>query len=179
MLPFCLDWCGSVGWASVCKAKGRRFDFWSGHMLGCRFCLSPLSGHIMQPIDVSLSHGCVFPSLSPSLPLSNQEIKSFKNCYIFTSVNRHVCSTLFPLSLAARTGRARGSLVLAVLPCSQACPSSVYYRSPPAIQKDLCKYVSQDGIPLPRSLCTLPLGPEDSQNSWPQSRMSCLSLLLL
>ena len=27
-------WCGSVGWASSCKAKGRQFNSWSGHMSG-------------------------------------------------------------------------------------------------------------------------------------------------
>ena len=28
------DWCGSVGWVSYRKVKGRRFDSQSGHMPG-------------------------------------------------------------------------------------------------------------------------------------------------
>ena len=31
---FTPDWCGSVGWASSCKAEGHQFDSRSGHMPG-------------------------------------------------------------------------------------------------------------------------------------------------
>ena len=60
---FCPDWCGSVSWASSCKAKRRRFNAQSGqsgHVPGLGW-----SAYERQPIDVSLSHQC----FSPSLPL--------------------------------------------------------------------------------------------------------------
>ena len=51
-----------------CKAKGRQFDSWSGHMPGV---------WVWRMSDVSLSHCYFSPSLSPSLPLS-LKIKSLK-----------------------------------------------------------------------------------------------------
>ena len=60
-------WCGSVGRALACKAKGHCFNSWST-CLGC--ATGPWQGASKKPIDVSLPHWHFSPSLPPSLPLS-------------------------------------------------------------------------------------------------------------
>ena len=66
-------WCGSVDQALACEPKGHWFDSQLGHMPRL-WARSPVRH--MQ--DVSLSHPCFFPSLSPSLPLSLKISKILK-----------------------------------------------------------------------------------------------------
>ena len=51
------DQCGSVGWASSCKAKGRWLDSQSGHMPGLQLVLVPGQAHTtgIQLMFLSLS----------------------------------------------------------------------------------------------------------------------------
>ena len=56
-------WC-SVDWAPACKPKGLQFNSQSGHMPGLH-ARSPIGG-----TWEAITHWCVSPSLSPSLPLS-------------------------------------------------------------------------------------------------------------
>ena len=63
---------GSVGWASACKTKVRRFDSRSQHMPGLRI-QSPVGPHMRGNWSMFLSHICfsltlMFLSLSSSLP---------------------------------------------------------------------------------------------------------------
>ena len=67
--PGWLSWlkCHPVNWKMVGSIPGQ------GTCLGCRF--GPSQGECKrQLIDVSLSHQCFSPSLSPSLPLSLKSI---------------------------------------------------------------------------------------------------------
>ena len=66
------DWCGSVGWASSQKVKGRGSIPGQSTCLGCRF--GPRLGSVPQAADHCVSHWCFSPSLSPSLPLSKKSI---------------------------------------------------------------------------------------------------------
>ena len=53
-----------------CRAKGRQFDSWSGHLPGFQVW-SPVGACARENwTDVSLTHQCFSPSLSPSLHLS-------------------------------------------------------------------------------------------------------------
>ena len=62
-------WCGSVDGAPASEPKkGRRFDSRPGHMPGFQATSSSWAVCKRQPIDVSLTHWCFSPSLSPSLP---------------------------------------------------------------------------------------------------------------
>ena len=76
--------CGSVGWVSFCKAKGRWLDSRSNQVVGS----VPSQGACeRQPIIVCLSHRCFSPSLSPSLPLSLKINKIVKKGKKNTSPN--------------------------------------------------------------------------------------------
>ena len=54
-LTFCPGRCGSVGWASSCKPKGRGFDSLSGHMPGLRVW-SLVGAHARGNQSMFLSH---------------------------------------------------------------------------------------------------------------------------
>ena len=56
------DWCGSVGWVSSSKTKGRWFNSWSGHMPGLQ-----VQSLVWDECDKQLIGFFHFPS--PSLPL--------------------------------------------------------------------------------------------------------------
>ena len=65
--------CGSVGWASFWEPKGLHSWFLAGGT-----CLDWGTYGRKAADDVSLSHRCFLPSLSPSLPLSlKSKIKYF------------------------------------------------------------------------------------------------------
>ena len=71
------DWCGSVGWASAHKEKGRWFDFQSGHVPGLR-ARSPVGG-VREATYWCFSYTSKFASISFSLPYRlSKNIKSFK-----------------------------------------------------------------------------------------------------
>ena len=73
-----LTQCGSVGWASSCKAKGCRFDSWSGHMPGL-WVQSPVGVHMTANWLMPLSRQSFSPSFSfsPSLLVSLKVNKTF------------------------------------------------------------------------------------------------------
>ena len=52
--------CGSVGWASFCKAKGHQFDSRSGHIPGLCVKLILLRGVCNAHAGVHCSFLCVF-----------------------------------------------------------------------------------------------------------------------
>ena len=60
------------------KVKGHWFDAQSGHMPGLRVGSLAWARMEGSPIDVSLSHQCFFPCLSPFLPPSLKINKIFK-----------------------------------------------------------------------------------------------------
>ena len=76
--------CGSVGWVSSHKPKDRGFNSQSGQTPGLLVwspvgaCTGGNQSMLLSHIDVSLSHQCFSPSLSPSLPLSRESIKMNK-----------------------------------------------------------------------------------------------------
>ena len=63
---FSPDWCGSIGWASFCKAKSCQFDCRSGHMPG--LWVWSQSGYIGEATNRCFSLTSMFLSLSFSLP---------------------------------------------------------------------------------------------------------------
>ena len=65
-LWYSIDQCGSVFWASSCKAKSHWFDSSQGMCLGCRF--SPLTGCVEEATDRYFSLTSMFLSISFSLP---------------------------------------------------------------------------------------------------------------
>ena len=86
----CPGRCGLVGWVSSRKPKGGGFDSQSGHMPGLQ-APSPVGGTCKrQLIDVSLSHQCFSPPLSPSLSISLESIKKRENLKKRTGTGCHI-----------------------------------------------------------------------------------------
>ena len=65
-------WCGSIGWASPCKPKGRRLDSQSGHVP--RLWVWPWLGCLQKATSQCFSLTSMFLSLSFSLPVPFSEI---------------------------------------------------------------------------------------------------------
>ena len=63
------DWCGSVDWMLAYETKGRKFSPSQGTSLGCGPG-SQLGACGRQPIHISFTCQCFFPSFCLSLPLS-------------------------------------------------------------------------------------------------------------
>ena len=66
-------WCGSVHWVLACEPEGCWFDSQTRHKPGL-YTRSPVGG-----LWEATSHWCFFPSLSPSLTLSKNNLKE-KEC---------------------------------------------------------------------------------------------------
>ena len=73
--PFSPDWCSLVGW-SIPQKNGGWSDSRSGPMPG--WLPRALFGGMGEATNVSLTHGCLSLSLSPSLPFSQKKKWPFK-----------------------------------------------------------------------------------------------------